>query len=139
MHRVVIVGGARRVVLLVLLSHLLVVRLLVAVVHPVAVGGLGAHHLLVIELGRAAMQAVLLRIFLPSPERRIKAFAIILLEMLLQRVEIVGRLSEYFDVHFLFLDLNQHVQLAKDGLDGFVTALVILQKLLHVPKRVAQL
>ena len=83
MHLEVIVGGARRVVLLVLLGHLLVVRLLVAVVHSVAVGGLGAHHLLVIELVQATMQAVLLHVFLSSPERRIKAFTIILLEMLL--------------------------------------------------------
>lgn len=58
--------------------------------------------------------------------------------MLFQRLEVQRVLPKDLDLHLLLLNLDQHVQLAKDGLDGLVSALVVLQELLHVPEGMAK-
>lgn len=63
MHLVVVLDRAGGIVVVVL-RHLLVVRLF-AVVHPIAVGGLGAHHLPV-QLCRSSVIQMLCRLFLSS-------------------------------------------------------------------------
>lgn len=48
-------------------------------------------------------------------------------------------IAEDLDPHFLLLDLNQRVNLPKDGLQRLVTTLVVMQELLDISQRVAQL
>ena len=62
-----------------------------------------------------------------------------LLEHLLNGSTVKWILSENLNDHFSFLHLNEHVQLAQQGLDLDVSRLVIFEELLHIFQGMAQL
>lgn len=46
--------------------------------------------------------------------------------------------SKNFNLHFFFLNFNKHIKLAQDGLNSFISALIIVEKLLKILQGISQ-